>query len=261
MRIIAHRGLPVLYPENSFIGMVKAYEAGADELEMDIRVTKDNVLILMHDASTAKTTCVHKYVDESHWSELENLRLNHGDTCTTERIPTVEQIFAYFQDKKIRFLLDCKREVSLQKSRVPFLLVPLVKKYGLENRVRYASAWFSIFNDFKQLTNGKAITVGNVPLQDNIVAKIATKLLLKKGLKSEMVDDLSFPFNYPFTKELKQCLDAKRGKINVYSAFDCTHHIQNSNNEDAIVSLFPFVHHIITDDVIALKQLLQKQNQ
>jgi len=48
-KIFGHRGLPYIYPENTFEGINKAFEY-CDYVEIDVRLTKDNNLILFHDA-------------------------------------------------------------------------------------------------------------------------------------------------------------------------------------------------------------------
>ncbi|MBL4763235.1 MAG: hypothetical protein JKY93_11135, partial [Gammaproteobacteria bacterium] len=49
-RLVAHRGEPDNYPENSLQGFQTALSAGAKFLETDIQITKDDVAILSHDA-------------------------------------------------------------------------------------------------------------------------------------------------------------------------------------------------------------------
>lgn len=50
MKIIGHRGARGLAPENTIAGLQKGLEHHADELEFDLRVTKDNIVILHHDS-------------------------------------------------------------------------------------------------------------------------------------------------------------------------------------------------------------------
>ena len=49
MKIIGHRGAKGLAPENTLAGLEKALEHHADGIELDIRVTKDNIAVLLHD--------------------------------------------------------------------------------------------------------------------------------------------------------------------------------------------------------------------
>lgn len=55
-RIIGHRGLPGRLPENTVASLTAAAEAGADLVEVDVRTTRDGVLVLMHDAAVDRTT-------------------------------------------------------------------------------------------------------------------------------------------------------------------------------------------------------------
>lgn len=51
-----HRGDGEYYPENSIEGIISAIQMGADNLELDLRLTKDGVVVLMHDATLNRTT-------------------------------------------------------------------------------------------------------------------------------------------------------------------------------------------------------------
>ena len=55
MLIIGHRGAAGLAPENTLDAMEAGIEAGADILEFDVRLTKDGVLVLVHDFHTMRT--------------------------------------------------------------------------------------------------------------------------------------------------------------------------------------------------------------
>jgi glycerophosphoryl diester phosphodiesterase len=55
-RIIAHRGYSSRYPENTLSAIRAAVEAGADMVEIDVQLTKDNAIVVMHDQSVYRTT-------------------------------------------------------------------------------------------------------------------------------------------------------------------------------------------------------------
>ena len=55
MLIIGHRGAAGLAPENTMESMQAAYEAGADMIEFDVRLTRDNRLVVIHDAKLKRT--------------------------------------------------------------------------------------------------------------------------------------------------------------------------------------------------------------
>lgn len=54
--VAGHRGIKAAYPENTMLSYRKAIEAGVDQLEIDVNMTKDRALILMHDCAVDRTT-------------------------------------------------------------------------------------------------------------------------------------------------------------------------------------------------------------
>ncbi|HEX6258031.1 MAG TPA: glycerophosphodiester phosphodiesterase family protein [Candidatus Saccharimonadales bacterium] len=75
MIIISHRGAAGLKPENTIAAIRAGYQAGADMIEFDIRVTKDNVPILSHDFHTFRT---HKKMSLVRRLTLSELRRQHA---------------------------------------------------------------------------------------------------------------------------------------------------------------------------------------
>ena len=55
-RVIAHRGFSGVAPENTLVAMEKAIELGADMIEVDVTLTSDDVVILLHDETLDRTT-------------------------------------------------------------------------------------------------------------------------------------------------------------------------------------------------------------
>ena len=56
MKVFAHRGFSGLYPENTMLAFEKALEVGADGVELDVHLTKDGKLVVIHDEALARTT-------------------------------------------------------------------------------------------------------------------------------------------------------------------------------------------------------------
>jgi len=56
--LVAHRGYPSMYPENTLIGFNKALETGAEFLELDVQLSKDMVPVLYHDVDTRRISGV-----------------------------------------------------------------------------------------------------------------------------------------------------------------------------------------------------------
>lgn len=118
-KISVHRGGGDLtgYPENcieSFAYVAKQIGTPAHPaiIECDIDLTKDSVLVMMHDATLDRTTTgTGKLIDKT-YAELAPIRLedNRGNV-TTYKIPTLEQVLTWGKSK-VAFTLDVKRNVS-----------------------------------------------------------------------------------------------------------------------------------------------------
>ncbi len=54
--VIAHRGFADIFPENTLVGIRGAYDKGADAVEIDVRVSRDSVPVIIHDATVDRTT-------------------------------------------------------------------------------------------------------------------------------------------------------------------------------------------------------------
>ncbi|MCM8746923.1 glycerophosphoryl diester phosphodiesterase [Thermomicrobium sp. CFH 73360] len=103
-RIIAHRGASGLVPENTLTAFVLAAEQGADMVELDLRLSKDGHLVVLHDASLERTTNGRGFVHEHTLAELQQLdagyafTLDGGATFPFRglrlRIPTLEEVIA-----------------------------------------------------------------------------------------------------------------------------------------------------------------------
>ncbi len=98
--VAAHRGWCEKYPENTMEAYKAALELGVDQLEIDIRVTKDNELVLIHDETVDRTTLSTGKVCEMTLAELKEL--DAGSKKSPEfkdcRIPTLTEFMELIKD-------------------------------------------------------------------------------------------------------------------------------------------------------------------
>jgi glycerophosphoryl diester phosphodiesterase len=101
--ISGHRGGIIKgYPENSIEAMEHTLKYTPAFFEIDPRVTKDSVIILMHDATLERTTNGTGKVSDYTWEELKKLKLKDKEgNVTTFRIPTLEEAIAWAKGKTI----------------------------------------------------------------------------------------------------------------------------------------------------------------
>jgi glycerophosphoryl diester phosphodiesterase len=91
--IIAHRGARRVAPENSLPAITRAAELGADRVEIDVRLTKDGVPVVLHDATVQRTTDGVGRIGDLTWHQARKLRLRvrKGKEAPADmRLPTLE---------------------------------------------------------------------------------------------------------------------------------------------------------------------------
>ncbi|URC13527.1 glycerophosphodiester phosphodiesterase family protein [Flavobacterium sp. B183] len=98
--VAAHRGDWRNAPENSIRALKKCIEMGVDIMETDVRLTKDSVLVLMHDTSIDRTTTGKGKLSDYTYAELQKFYLTGGlNRKTYERIPTFEEFMLIAKGK------------------------------------------------------------------------------------------------------------------------------------------------------------------
>jgi len=96
IEVTGHRGAAGLEPENTLRSIRRAIDLGVDRVEIDVRVTKDGHLVVIHDETVDRTTNGHGYVKDLTFSELRRLDAGKG-----ERIPTLEEALRLTRGKVI----------------------------------------------------------------------------------------------------------------------------------------------------------------
>jgi glycerophosphoryl diester phosphodiesterase len=104
--VIAHRGNHVTTPENTLAAYREAINAGADYVEVDLRTTRDDKLVVMHDEKVDRTTNGNGRVADLTLSEIENLKVFNNNK-KTHRVPKFSEVLKLCKGK-INIYLDFK---------------------------------------------------------------------------------------------------------------------------------------------------------
>jgi glycerophosphoryl diester phosphodiesterase len=143
--IIAHRGASHDAPENTLASVNLAWESGSDAVEVDIHLSKDNRIMVIHDKDTKRTTGEKLVIRESMASELRSLDANFGmDGYKGERIPFLEEIMATVAEGKVLFI-----EVKTDTVMVPYLTKAL-ESYSKKSQMRVISFDFEVCSQMKR---------------------------------------------------------------------------------------------------------------
>ncbi|MGH7411421.1 MAG: glycerophosphodiester phosphodiesterase family protein, partial [Candidatus Methylomirabilis sp.] len=98
---IAHRGASALAPENTMAAFEKAIELGADVIELDLHLTRDGELVVIHDDTLDRTTDGRGPVHGRSLEEIRRLDAGRwfGQAFAGERIPTLSEVLDRFAGK------------------------------------------------------------------------------------------------------------------------------------------------------------------
>ncbi|RLI20785.1 hypothetical protein DRO47_04510 [Candidatus Bathyarchaeota archaeon] len=128
MRVCAHRGASYYEPENTLRAFKRALEMGAYRLELDVRSTKDGIIVVIHDDTVDRTTNGSGFVREMTLKEIKRLDAGKG-----EKIPTLEEVLE-FAKNNAKLLVDVKEKGLEEK------LAELVRAKGMVNDVVFISS-------------------------------------------------------------------------------------------------------------------------
>jgi len=130
--IYAHRGNMSQFPENTMESFEDAVKIGCPWLELDIRRSKDGVLVVTHDENTLRVTNKNRLVAETNYSEL--LELNFGDYHNNNQLyllPTLEQVFYLIKNKTTKVSIQPKENGLIHD------VINLAKKCGVYEQIGF----------------------------------------------------------------------------------------------------------------------------
>lgn len=107
--VIAHRGNHRHAPENTLRAFQNAINAGVDYVEVDLRTTRDGVLVVMHDETIDRMTSSQGKIKELDWNSLKDLQVidkKHPEKGQ-DRIPTFREVLEICKGK-VKIYLDFK---------------------------------------------------------------------------------------------------------------------------------------------------------
>ena len=126
--LIAHRGEPDNYPENSLQGFRIALAAGAKFLETDVQITSDDVAVLSHDASLKKMTGKDVLISDSYFNDIKDLSAGHAarfsDRFSSYKINMLESLCDLISEHpETKCFFEIKEECILSHGNKAFDIV------------------------------------------------------------------------------------------------------------------------------------------
>ena len=139
MKVFGHRGFSGKYPENTMLAFEKAVETGCYGIELDVQLTKDNQIVIMHDEKVDRTTDGTGWIKDYTLEELKKLNASVlFPEVPVQRIPTLEEYLDYIKDTNIVTNIELKTGVIAYPD-IEKMTAEMVAKYHLEDRIIYSS--------------------------------------------------------------------------------------------------------------------------
>lgn len=137
--IIAHRGASALAPENTMAAFRLARELGADGIELDVMLSADEELVVIHDDSLERTTNGEGKVADLTWAEMQPLDAGSkfNPAFAGEHLPTLSQVY---EEMGGSLLIDVElKNYSHPYNQLPNKAVALTQKFNLLDSVLFSS--------------------------------------------------------------------------------------------------------------------------
>jgi glycerophosphoryl diester phosphodiesterase len=149
VKYIAHRGASYYAPENSLAAIRLAAELGCDGAECDIRLTRDNQIVLWHDEHTGRLTSQKLDIAKSTWPELKKLNIKLSATNSPffegEQIPLLKDVLKTIAHGQLLVIeIKCGKEIFPELQKV-------LKKYWKGGNIAFIGFGFETISQAKSI--------------------------------------------------------------------------------------------------------------
>ena len=175
---IAHRGFSGIAPENTSIAFQKALELHPDAVELDVHLSKDGELIVIHDDTVDRTTNGKGKVAELTLSELKSFDAGSwfDKQYQGERIPTLKEALSLMRNKTI-VAVELKAAGTAEKA------VPLIEQLDMTDQVMIFSFYPEYLKSVKHL-NPKIPLLHLFYIQPESKSQVAPLFLIHQTLSA-----------------------------------------------------------------------------
>ena len=137
--IYAHRGASAYTPENTLPAFILAMKQKADGIELDVQLTKDGEIVVIHDETINRTSNGKGAVRDYTLEELKQFSFHYKfDDYKGVQIPTLREVFDAIKESDMMINIELKTGIYWYEG-IEEKVVNLVQAYGLEERIIYSS--------------------------------------------------------------------------------------------------------------------------
>ncbi len=233
LEVTAHRGASIDCPENTMSSFVRAKELGADWIELDVQMTKDGKIIVIHDDNFKRTTGVDKNVWELNFDEIRKLDSGSyfSEEYKGERIPSLGEVIEFAKKNGMKLNIELKpsgNEKDFEKT-----VIDIITKLHFENNCVITSQIYSVLENVKNYNNNiKTVYVLSLAYGDITSLKSADSFSIEAT---------------SITKKLVKRVHKEGKELYAWT-------VNTEENINKMIDLN--VDNIITDNILLAKQLI-----
>jgi glycerophosphoryl diester phosphodiesterase len=181
--VVAHRGASGYAPENTMAAIKKAITMGVDMIEIDVQLSKDKEVVLMHDLTVDRTTNGKGKVRDLYLEEIKKLDAGKwfSSEFLGEKVPTLEEVIQAINGQ-CKLLIEVKR-VKSKKLEIENKIVQLINKYNAYNWCIVQSFETQVIKNIQELDKSiechKLVTMNISVLPLHIDSRIKTGTIYK----------------------------------------------------------------------------------
>ncbi|MCA1054766.1 glycerophosphodiester phosphodiesterase [Rossellomorea aquimaris] len=139
--IFAHRGSAGTHPENTMDAFLEAERVKADGIELDVQLTKDGEVVVIHDETVDRTTNGKGYVKDSHFKDLRKLHANYTfkkKYFHKHKIPTLEEVFDWMKENQLVCNIELKNSI-IEYEGLEEKVIDMINRYSYTDRTVISS--------------------------------------------------------------------------------------------------------------------------
>lgn len=195
--VIAHRGGARQWPGETLFAFEQALAIGVDVIEMDVRSTKDGVLVLIHNETVDETTDGSGPVHGFLFDELEKLDAGYRWTADGKtfpfrgqgiRVPRLEQILEKFPGQRMNI------EMKQTEPSIVEPLAELIRKHKMRDKVLVAAMSDKAMEDFRRAAPDVATSAARLEL----IKFVALSKVLPSSVKAPDTDSIQVKSKFSF---------------------------------------------------------------
>ncbi|MFB1080722.1 glycerophosphodiester phosphodiesterase [Jeotgalibacillus sp. JSM ZJ347] len=152
-KVFAHRGSSLKYPENTMLAFKKAEKTGCYGIELDVHMSKDGYLFVIHDETVNRTTNGRGYIKDLTKKELKKLSIKRK-WLGNEKIPLLDEVLEWAGNTRLVINIEIKND-KIQYEGIEKAVVQKVAEYGLDQRVVYSTFNHESVKILKRITSSE----------------------------------------------------------------------------------------------------------